>query len=159
MINTVAGAMGIQEFFDNGEWAAQAGNPVAYAPHLWRDPLAGLAAKSVIVQFAKGDETATDPNVTAVIRAGYLADRATFYRNDLAVAEDPSVPHNQQYPHQFMVNIFSTNFLVDNIALGAQAQIATFFASDGTEIIHPEPARFFETPINGPLPEDLNFIP
>jgi hypothetical protein len=46
-----------------------------------------------------------------------------------------------------------------DIALGAQEQIATFFATDGTEIIHPEPARFFEVPIQGPLPEDLNFIP
>jgi hypothetical protein len=34
-----------------------------------------------------------------------------------------------------------------------------FFASDGTEIIHPEPARFFETPVRGPLPEDFNWIP
>jgi hypothetical protein len=45
------------------------------------------------------------------------------------------------------------------ICLGAQEQIATFFASDGKEIIHPEPARFFETPIDLPLPEDLNYIP
>src|SRR5262249_5054217 len=30
---------------------------------------------------------------------------------------------------------------------------------DGTEAIHPEPARFFEVPINLPLPEDLNYIP
>jgi hypothetical protein len=37
----------------------------------------------------------------------------------------------------------------------AQEQIATFFASDGTEIIHPEPARLFEVAIQGPLPEHL----
>ena len=35
----------------------QAGNPVAYAPHLRKDPLAGVLAKSVIVQFAYGDQT------------------------------------------------------------------------------------------------------
>jgi len=34
-----------------------------------------------------------------------------------------------------------------------------FFDTDGTVIIHPEPARFFEVPIILPLPEDLNFIP
>jgi hypothetical protein len=45
------------------------------------------------------------------------------------------------------------------IALGAQQQIATFFASDGTVVIHPEPAQFFEIPIMLPLPEELNFIP
>ena len=26
-------------------------------------------------------------------------------------------------------------------------------------MIHPEPARFFEVPIQGPLPEGLKFIP
>ncbi len=45
------------------------------------------------------------------------------------------------------------------IARGAQEQIATFFASDGRDVIHPEPAKYFETPIQGPLPEGLNYIP
>lgn len=25
--------------------------------------------------------------------------------------------------------------------------------------MHPEPARFFEVPIQGPLPEELNYVP
>jgi hypothetical protein len=164
VINTVAGAMAIQEFFDNGLWASQAGNAVAYAPHLRKDPLAGVPAKSVIVQFAKADQSAANPNITAVIRAGDLADVATFYRHDLAYAEDPSVPNNQQYPHQFMVNIFSTNHLVTRIALGAQRQIAEFFASDGqvsddlSDVTTSDGKPLFEVPIRGPLPEDLNFI-
>jgi len=45
------------------------------------------------------------------------------------------------------------------IALGAQQQIATFLASDGTAAIRPEPAQFFEVPIMLPLPEEFNFIP
>ncbi len=45
------------------------------------------------------------------------------------------------------------------IALGAQKQIATFFATDGQTVIHPEPKQYFEVPINGPLPEELNYIP
>jgi hypothetical protein len=57
-----------------------------------------------------------------------------------------------------MLNVV-TNAFVTAIALGAQTQIATFFASDGMDIIHPEPAKYFETPIQGPLPEDLNYIP
>ena len=69
-------------------------------------------------------------------------------------AETPSLPVNA---HMFMVSIGVTAFR--DIALGAQAQIATFFASDGETIIHPEPARFFEVPIQGPLPEELNYIP
>jgi hypothetical protein len=33
------------------------------------------------------------------------------------------------------------------------------FASDGEEVIHPEPARFDEVPIELPLPEGLDSIP
>src|SRR5262249_58300355 len=81
-------------------------------------------------------------------------DRGTLYRHDLAFAEDPTLDRN---PHQFLIRV------VDNpgerrIALGYQSQIAAFFASDGEVIIHPEPSRFFETPIVGSLPEHLNFI-
>ncbi len=41
---------------------------------------------------------------------------------------------------------------------GYLQQIAAIFASDGTEVIH-DPVCFFDVPILGPLPEDLNFIP
>ena len=44
------------------------------------------------------------------------------------------------------------------ISRGAHEQIATFFESDGAATIHPEPARFFETPIAS-LREDLGFLP
>jgi hypothetical protein len=154
VINDVAGAMSIQEVLDNTEWASQAGSPVAYAPHLRRAPLPGVPAKSVICQFAKGDLGAPNPNTTAILRAGGLVDRTLYYRHDLARAEIPSLPMNA---HLFMV---STNVAAfRDIALAAQAQIARFFASDGMTIIHPEPARFFEVPIQGPLPEALNYIP
>jgi hypothetical protein len=46
------------------------------------------------------------------------------------------------------------------VALGAQQQIARFFASDGTDVIDPDDAgALFEVPILPPLPEELNFIP
>jgi hypothetical protein len=152
--NTVPGAMQIQEVIEHTEWASQSGNPVAYAPHLRRSPLAGIAARSVIYQFAKGDQIVPNPATTAILRAGALADRATFYRHDLAFAENPQLP---TIPHGFLTRLDIPGFRA--ITRGAQEQIATFFASDGTQIIHPEPALFFETPISGPLPEDLNFIP
>jgi hypothetical protein len=156
VVNTVSGAMAIQEELENQQWATQAGNPLAYAAHLRKEPLRGVPAKSVIIQFAKGDMTANNPMTTAIVRAGDLADRATYYRNDLAYADDPNVPKN---PHSFMLSVTSPDDVVRAVALGAQEQIATFFASDGTTIIQPEPAQYFETPIQGPLPEDLNFIP
>ena len=154
-MNTVPGAMAIQEVLERTEWVSQAGNPVAYAPHLRRAPLHGVPAKSVIFQFAKGDQTVPNPTTTAILRAGGLADRATYFRNDLAFAADPTVPRN---PHTFLTRITTPS--VSAVAFGAQRQIATFFASDGVTIIDPDgPGVLFEVPIVGPLPEDLSYIP
>ncbi len=156
VINTVAGAIAIQQVLEDTKWVSLPGDALAYAPHLRKDPLSGMPPKSVIYMFGKGDQTAPNPTETALVRAGDLADRVTLYRNDLAFAEDPAVPKN---PHQFAVNgVTNPDPLVVAIALGAQEQIATFFATGGKEIIHPEPARFFEVPILLPLPEDLNYI-
>jgi len=155
VVNTVAGAMPIQELIDRTEWVSQAGNPVAYAPHLRADPLRGVPAKSVIFQFAKGDQTVPNPTTSAILRASGLADRATYFRNDLAFAANPAVPKN---PHTFLTRINVP--AVAAVAFGAQRQIATFFASDGTAIIDPDGAGpLFEVPIAGPLPEELSYIP
>ena len=152
VINQVAGAMAIQEVVENTKWVGRSGDPVAYAPHIRKAPLPGVPAKAVIYQVAKGDQSAPNPNGTAILRAGDLANRTTFYRHDLAYAEIPTLPKN---PHAFMV---STNVAAFKpISLAAQEQIAVFFVTG--EIIHPEPSRFFEVPIALPLPEDLSFIP
>ena len=154
VINTVAGAMPIQQVVENIEWASEAGDPVAYAAHLRKNRLMAVPAKLVVYQIAKGDQTVPNPVATAILRAGDLADRATFYRHELAFAENPTFPKN---PHGFMVRSDILAFRA--ITLPVQQQIGVFFATDGTEIIHPEPARFFEVPIVLPLPEDLSFIP
>ncbi len=48
VVNTVAGAIPIQELVENTKWVSHSGDPVAYAPHLRKSPLAGVPAKSVI---------------------------------------------------------------------------------------------------------------
>ena len=154
--NTVTGAMEIQSVAEHLEWVSQAGSPLAYAPHLRKAPLAGMIAKSVIYQFAKGDQAASNPSTTAILRAGDLTDRTLYYRYDLARAD--GVPAIAQYPHTFAVSVTSPNPTVRAIALGAQDQAGSFFASNGTTVIHPEPMRFFEWPIIGPLPEELNYV-
>jgi hypothetical protein len=153
VINSVPGAIAIQEVVENQEWAMMSGDPLAYAPHLRKEPLAGVPAKPVIIQFAKGDRNMPNPATTALLRAGDLADRSTFYRHDLAFAEDPRLDRN---PHQFLIRVDVP--AERPIALAYQGQIATFFASDGQVIMQPEPARFFEVPILLPLPETLNYI-
>lgn len=154
--NTVPGAVAIQTVEDTSRWLGQAGDPVAWAPFIRKTPLPGESAKRVIIQFARGDKTVPNPTATALIRSGDLADRATLFRNDLAFALGVGFGKN---PHTFLTNIGGT-VPVATAAIGAQTQIAIFFATDGALTIDPDgPGPLFEVPIVGPLPEDLAFIP
>lgn len=155
VVNDVPGAIAIQNFIETSEWVSQSGNPVAYAPRIRKDPLWGSDPKAVILQVAKGDGAVPNPTSTAIARAGELADRVTYYRNDLAFAANPAVPKN---PHGFIAGVGSA--ATAPYAVAAQSQIAVFFASDGATVIDPDGAGpFFETPIVPPLPETLSFIP
>jgi hypothetical protein len=154
LVNTVPGAMAIQSVLDRNQWVQQSGNPVSYAPFIRLQPLTGQGAKPVLIQFAQGDETVPNPTATALIRAGELQDRAVRYRNDLAFAANPAIPKN---PHTFLTNIGIA--AAAPIAIGAQTQIAIFFASNGTLVIDPDgPGPLFEVPALS-LPETLNFLP
>ena len=168
LTNSVPTAIALQEFTEQLEWAAQAGNPVAYAPYISKSPLGRNPVKSVIFQYAKGDMTVPNPTTTAIVRAGDLQNRVTYYRNDLAFALDPASPSHPggapRNPHTFLTSIAVPPPFVPGIAqrvaFQAQAQIASFFASDGSDTIDPDGAGpLFETPIVPPLPEGLNFLP
>ena len=155
VVNTVVGAVAIQQLLDRNEWVQQAGNPVSYASLIRKKPLRGNAPKPVIVQVAKGDTVVPNPTSSAIVRAGDLADRTTYFRNDLAYAANNAVGKG---PHTFLTNI--GNAAAAPYAVGAQTQMAVFFASNGTVVIDPDGAGpFFEVPILLPLPEGLNFIP
>jgi len=96
-----------------------------------------------------------NPTATAILRAGDLADVATLFRNDLAYANNPAVPKN---PHTFLTNIAIP--AAAPYAVGAQQQIAVFFATGGATVIDPDGAGpMFEVPVTLPLPETLSFIP
>jgi hypothetical protein len=155
VVNNVPGATAIAQVLDRFEWVQQSGNPVSYAPLIRKSPLPGSAPKPVIVQFAKGDGTVPNPTSSAILRAGELQDRATFFRNDLAFAASPGIPKN---PHTFLTNIGIAASVP--YAIAAQQQIAAFFASNGALTLDPDgPGPFFETPIALPLPETLSYIP
>jgi hypothetical protein len=143
-IDTVPGASTIQELIDRDEWAQQSANPAALAPYV---------DHPVIVQFAKGDRTVPNPTTTAILRAGDLADRATYFRNDIAGPGGTPLYTN---PHTFLTRI--GNPATAPVALQAQAQIAAFFASNGALTIDPDGAGpVFEVPILPPLPETTGF--
>ncbi|GAB4569462.1 MAG: hypothetical protein Tsb007_46490 [Rhizobacter sp.] len=155
VVNSVPGAAAIQQVLDRYEWVQQAGNPVSYASYIRKKPLRGNAPKPVIVQVAKGDTVVPNPTSSAIVRAGDLADRTTYFRNDLAYAANNAVGKG---PHTFLTNI--GNAAAAPYAVGAQMQMAVFFASNGAVVIDPDGAGpFFEVPILLPLPEGLNFIP
>ncbi|HEY6053644.1 MAG TPA: Ig-like domain-containing protein [Gaiellaceae bacterium] len=158
VVDTVPGASAIQEQLDRTIWAQQSANPAALAPYVRAEPLPGHPAKSVIVQFAKGDMTVPNPTATAILRAGGLAGRATYYRNDIAGPGGTKLYAN---PHTFLTGIdptASNGALKVQVALEAQAQIGAFLSSGGAVTIDPDgPQPVFETPIAGPLPEVTNF--
>jgi len=157
VVNTFTGAMAIQELFDRAEWLAHRGAPAAFAPHLRKTPLKGVPVRPVIVQFSRGDQQVVNPATAALLRAGDLLDRATLYRHDLFAGKSQF-----KNPHTFAL-VTATPVMKD-IALLAQAQTATFFASDGRDMIDPDGATgtLFEVPFAIPLSElerDLKFVP
>ena len=158
LIDTVPGASAIQQLIEWTEWTSQAGNPAAYAIHLRAQPLSGVPAKSVILQYARTDATVPNPTTSAIIRAGGLQDRTTLFRNDLAFAADPSFPEN---PHTFLTRLPGIAPPgAAAVALAAQDQIAQFFASNGTVVVDPDGAGpLFQTPMVGAPAEDLAYIP
>jgi len=149
--NTVVGAMALQEVGENFKWVGQAGSPLAYAPHLRMAPLAGVPPKSVLFLIAKGDQSATNPSTTAILRAGDLADRSLYYLHDVYRNLHPNLPAN---PHEFATK----SAVFGEISLGVQDMVGKFFFSDGVLLIVPEPSKYFEFPIVLPLPEALNYI-
>ncbi len=158
VIDTVPGASAIQRQIEWSEWATQAGNPAAYAVHVRSRPLVGVPAKTIILQYARGDQTVPNPTTSAIIRAGSLQDRTTAFRNDLAFAADPTFPKN---PHTFLTRLPGLAPPgAAAVAIAGQDQIAQFFASGGATVVDPDGAGpLFETPLSGPPWEDLAYIP
>jgi hypothetical protein len=163
VVNTVPGAMRIQQWFERRAWLKSVAEAGAFAPYLRKSPLKGIPPRPVIVSFARGDQNVPNPSATALVRAGELTDRTTFFRNDVAFQCDPTLEKNA---HAFLVRMDKPSRAA--IALAAQQQVAKFFASDGTVITDPDDALtfarppvcglpFFEVPIVE-LPEDLGFI-
>ena len=159
VINTVSGAMDIQTVLDWMEWVPQSGSPVAYIPYVRKTPLRGMARKPVLYLFGKGDLGIPNLNTTQTLLAGDIADRGVFYRHDLAYRDNPVLPKD---PHAFAVGFRAPGLLTLApalaITLAAQQQIATFFASHGTNITQPQPVQYFEVPVRE-LPTGFNFIP
>jgi pimeloyl-ACP methyl ester carboxylesterase len=139
VVNTVAGAMELQEFFERQEWMWQPGVSTAYAPHLLPD-------NKILVQFVMGDRASPNLSISAMLRAGRLVKYATYLRWDIMLQINPEVSWD---PHDFICNMPES-----------REQIAKFFETEGTTIVDPDGrGQLWETPIVPPLPEDINYFP
>jgi hypothetical protein len=156
VVNTVAGAIEIQEAFEMREWGQLAGtnSSLSWMPYLTVRPLAGNSPKTVAVYVFKGDRGAVNPSASEAVSNSDLLPNTLYYRHDLAFAQDPTMPQN---PHMFILMPNSPNALVRAVSRGMQAQMADFHASGGTVVNTPTPKEFWEVPIVSPL-DDLNFI-
>ena len=136
--NPASGAIPIQEAFARVNWIGRSGSPEAFAP------LLAPRGRSVLYQFAFGDQTVSNPTSATLMRAGNLAGRTTFYRND----RTPTAACN---PHGFLLDPRLTG------RQPGQVQIAEFLAGNG--IIDPDGAgTVFEVPIANPAAlEPKNF--
>jgi hypothetical protein len=156
----VPGAIAIQNEIDRIEWADQSGDPIAYAPHLRKQPLDGIPARPVLITFGQGDPVIATATSGNLLRAGDLADRTIYFRTLDAYAQLHITPSAAQL-HEWLVSIAGPNISGPGacFALAGQESAATFLATDGITTLDPNtvidpqcPSSFFETPITGPLP-------
>jgi hypothetical protein len=147
VVNQVLGASAIQDEIERVEWAGELSDPVAYARHLRRAPLAGVPARPVLFTFCQGDPVVANTTTANVLRAGDLADRTIFFRGLDAYGGDPVALANDL--HEFLVRLTPAGI---GYALAAQESVATFLASDGQVTLDPDGAGpLFETPIASPI--------
>ncbi len=129
------GALKIQRALSRSIWLNRSGSPEAFAPRLLLHPLTDSAPKRVIYQYAFGDATVPNPTSATIMRAGRLASRTTYYRND----RTPTAEFN---PH---------GFLLDPRITGreqGQQQVLDFLVNNGRTVIDPDgPGPVFEVPI------------
>jgi hypothetical protein len=156
VVNTVTGAIEIQEAFEMREWGQLAGtnSSLSWMPYLTVRPLAGNSPKTVAVYVFKSDQAAVNPSASEAMINSDLLPNTLYYRHDLAFAQDPTMPKN---PHMFILMPNSPNALVRAVSRGMQVQMADFHASRGTVVNTPTPSEFWEVPIISPL-DDLNLI-
>jgi pimeloyl-ACP methyl ester carboxylesterase len=157
LVNDVAGAIPIQQKWEQFEWISNGAQAGAYAVYLRLKPLPGVPRRPFLIQTAVGDRTVPNDSTADMVEAGLLADRVTLYRHDCFAL-------NQTYPepHAFIIATADPASQqgkdVNSLVLLAQAQVAQFFASGGT--VTPDPdgdGILFETPASF-IPTGTNFI-
>jgi hypothetical protein len=170
LVNNVAGAIPIQQKFEQFKWLSNVGQPGPYAVYLRLKPLARVPPRPFLMQVALGDRTVPNDFTYEMVQAGNLADRVTLFRHDEFVKTDDALKTKFPNPHGFLIVTTTakpTSTSKDDllalaaqqaVVFPAQVQVALFFASDGT--ITPDPdgdGALFEVPASV-IPQGTNFI-
>ena len=159
VINTVPGAMAIQQVLERSAWIGRNAEAAAYAPLVRLRPPSGQAARPVLIQFARGDQFSQNPGTTELVRAGALEDRTALYRHDLFYPTLPAALQSESIyttAHAFHAALAQTGWLP--IVTGCHQQAARFLASDGVTTIMPPYPQYWEVPAVPPLPSDLGYV-
>jgi hypothetical protein len=158
-VNSVKGALEVQEAFEKLEWLSMTGDPLSFAPHLSSSTLPGVPIKRVLWQYPLGDQTIPNPAQSALVRAANMRESTRVFRADIARAANPALPAN---PHVYILDILTAANVP--VALASQSLVVDYLVSGGASISDPNPAvraRFggmdiFEVP--DVLTEKLNFL-
>jgi len=157
VVNIVPGAMPIQAAFEAADWLGMLGDPLSYAPHLQSaQRLAGVPAKSTMLQFGQGDREVPNPTEFAVVSAAqspawfFLYGEAVAEQPALATVTTPDVAPLPILPHRILANptLFSAAGIPAemSIALAEQQQVAAYFRSNGGS--NPDPNQYVTSPFS-----------
>ena len=151
--NRLAGAMAVQRLLDRIEWRSQRGDAVVFASRLRRILPPGTMARPTVIFLGRGDQSAPLVDSGFIVKEGELEDRTVLYRHDLFFAANPTSIKNSHTVYRFQGPTAPTNPLT----VAIQQQFSRFFSSDGMSLEQTSP--YLETPMNSPLPTQLDFIP
>lgn len=151
LVNTVPGAIDIQNMFGDLEWLQASGDPLSYAVHLTQSPLPGMQPKPTLFQWALNDLTVPNSQTADLLRAAGTQANSTEYRTDLApIAAQllgETFPANYD-PHEFLADVL-TDHTTAFVAASMQQQITGFFSSVGATV--PDPNAFLQALFPVPL--------
>jgi hypothetical protein len=151
LVNTIAGALPIQEWMERLEWLSESGAAGAYSVYWRLKPLAGVTSRPILIQMSRGDQQALNPTTAQLVRAAMVDDRVSLFRHDLFTKKAEF-----KDPHSLVIR--TDNAVMKDLAVMAQEQISAFFASDGAEMIDPDghDGVLFEVPAAA-IPQDFGF--
>lgn len=119
-VNTVPGAVEVQNRLDLLRWIEMPAAPQAHAALLRGTD--SRARRRVLFQYAIGDQIVPNPTEAALVRAANALDLTSVYRHDLARAAVSNLPANS---HGYSFDILGSS-AAGVIALAAQSQAARF---------------------------------